>query len=49
MKDLPTLSQSEYMPPTLLPRHAWTSDNPSYVNQAEHDRTGFTLMPVNGR
>jgi hypothetical protein len=26
-----------------------TSDKPVYVNQAGLDRTGLTLMPVNGR
>jgi hypothetical protein len=26
-----------------------TSDNGSYVNQAGRDRTGLTLIPVNGR
>jgi len=25
------------------------SDNPIYVNQARHDRTGLTPMPINGR
>jgi hypothetical protein len=25
------------------------SDNPAYVNQAGRDRTGVTLMPINGR
>jgi len=28
---------------------ALTSDNPRYVNQAWHDRTGLTLMPANVR
>jgi hypothetical protein len=27
----------------------WTSDNGRYVNQVQHDRAGFALMPINGR
>jgi hypothetical protein len=34
--------------PRLYPPCA-TSDNPAYVHQAGLDRTGFTLVPVNGR
>jgi hypothetical protein len=37
------------MLPLFYPAMLAASDNPSYVNQARHDRAGYMLMPINGR
>ena len=35
--------------PLLVSTPCATSDNGGYVNQAQHDRAGLTLTPINGR